>query len=307
MEKGGADNSYFTSSDAADLLVSTLQRFAQPKIILEPCCGDGSLVNACKRKGVDHIHTIEIDEVLCKKHNWSPGDFLNQEPFQVDAVVCNPPFSEHRATNGTAKRGKDMALSFLVHAQKFAPILAFIMHQNKGSVTFDTKLRKLCPNICLIHRECIPKKFSTFTLLHNGDKRKFVPTSIYIYSTRPMYGYPSVIRHLAIVESVSDFTIVSPSNDETNMLVKRWGSVGRTGRLVSTDKSVITEEVKKKRKGYTIISAANFHLVCKNVETVCKKLEMLIPTLAQHFEYARDCSNVNLRPEEFYSLYALVQ
>jgi hypothetical protein len=93
------------------------------------------------------------------------------------------------------------------------------------------------------------------------------------------------------------------------MLVKRWGSPNRVGRLVSTDVSIISEEVDKAaiQGSSSIISRPNFHLFCQNVDRVKQKLVLMEPLLKDFFAYGPNCSNVTIRPEEFIYLYKKIK
>lgn len=302
MKKVVADNSYFTPTIVADKLVDAFKAFCSlpSPHILEPCAGNGSLVSALKKRGYDNIDTLEIDPELCTDYGWTQGDFLQHEPYQCDAIVCNPPFSEYRS-NGNVKSGKDMACLFLIHAAKFAPLLVFIMHQSKGSLAYDTKFKKMCPHLTLIHRVLCTKKESVY---ENNGKGKFVPTAIYVYSTRENSPFPCIIPRYSLTgHKTEDFEIILPSDDSAHILVKRWGTLKRTGRIVSRDPSVILEAVTK-NAGRTIGQAANFHLKCHiDIGRLVSNLEKMESHLIDHFSYARDCSNVIIRPEEFIMLY----
>jgi hypothetical protein len=293
-----ANNSYFTSPHLAALLWDVTLRYVQPRTVLEPCAGDGALVRVGRARGV-RVDGVEIDAQLCDAHGWEHADFLLKEPTAYDAVICNPPFSEIRQQGQNNSNGKDFALSFLVHAAKFAPYLGFIMHQQKGTLTFAEKLLKLEPRLRCIHRECAPKTMSVFTV---DGKSKFVPTSVYVYATTDRF--PSVVNIPVWRHESPDFVLLRPSDESCNLLVKRWGSRNRVGRAVSTDASIIKEQVSKPHGTNAIISAPNFHLACADLARVQTVLLKMVPLLERHFEYAQHASNVTMRPEEFYTLYA---
>lgn len=140
-------------------------------------------------------------------------------------------------------------------------------------------------------------------------KEKFVPTAIYIYTNLNDAHLPNVTPTMTYVEETPDFVFLKPDDDSCNMLVKRWGTVNTTGRLVSTDSSCILEQVEKfkTRKYRSITNAPNFHLKARNVSIVAERLQEMEDDLRKHFAYARNCSNVNIRPEEFITLYARPQ
>jgi tRNA1(Val) A37 N6-methylase TrmN6 len=161
-----ANNSYYTSEKAADMLITTLLKYCSPKIVLDPCAGTGSLVFAAQRQDIV-VESSELDKSLCDKYGWECEDFLLKELKRFDAVICNPPFSEKREKDKNRRTGKDFATLFLEHSLKFANIVGFILHQGKGSLASYYKFRKSIPGIFMIHREPIPKKDSYFYIMVN--------------------------------------------------------------------------------------------------------------------------------------------
>jgi len=302
-----ADNQYFSSHLLATKLISqTLLFVKNPEKraikVLEPCAGNGSLVNALRRQESNtpmQITAIEIDETLCAEHGWTEADFLSVEPTEYDVVVCNPPFNDERDGNGNASRGRDMPLLFLEHAHKFAPLLGFIMHQNKGCPTFMQKVEKHCPGLALVERICVPKDISTFTF---RKEKKFVPTSIYIYQRNATPKYE--IRQFPC-ESCEEFEFVALGDTRCNFLAKRWGSPNRVGRFVSSDSAEILTEVTKKRKFPGKTQGVNFHILARDPVSLKLKFDKMERFLREHFAYARDCPNVSITTSQLYTFFSL--
>ena len=172
---------YFSGERASKLLVEHILQFAQKDItsVCEPCAGDGALVNAFKAQRSDVvIYAHDIDKSLCTKYGWIEADFLATEPIPCDVVICNPPFSSGRDDNANARRGRDIALAFLLQACKWAPLLGFIMHQNKGNPTFAHQIWTARPDISLVHKMHLDKADSIF---RTSKGNKYVPCAIYIY------------------------------------------------------------------------------------------------------------------------------
>lgn len=233
---------YFTSEKASLLLVEKLLSFAESdvKSVCEPCAGDGALVKAFKQQRPNtEIHAYEIDHELCLKNQWIESDFLKEEPIKCDVVIGNPPFSSGRDDNANGRRGKDLSLAFLLKAFEWAPLVAFIMHQNKGNSTFAHQIYTARSDVALIYRECINKTDSVF---ETQKGKKFVPCAIYIYKT----GQKNVTEPLLYKSIVcDDLELLSLNDIRCNLIVKSWGSMNRVGRVVTTNSNDILEEVAK--------------------------------------------------------------
>lgn len=234
---------YFTSEKASILLVEKVLSFAQydVKSVCEPCAGDGALVKAFKQQRPDtEIHAYEIDHELCLKNQWIESDFLKEEPIKCDVVIGNPPFSSGRDDNANGRRGKDLSLAFLLRAFEWAPLVGFIMHQNKGNSTFAHQIYKARSDVVLIHHECINKIDSVF---ETQKGKKFVPCAIYIYKTG-RENVPKPLLHKSMV--CEDLEFLSLNDIRCNLIVKSWGSMNRVGRVVTTNSNEILEEVAKR-------------------------------------------------------------
>jgi predicted RNA methylase len=185
------------------------------------------------------IHAYEIDHELCLKNQWIESDFLKEEPIKCDVVIGNPPFSSGRDDNANGRRGKDLSLAFLLKAFEWAPLVAFIMHQNKGNSTFAHQIYTARSDVALIYRECINKTDSVF---ETQKGKKFVPCAIYIYKT----GQKNVTEPLLYKSIVcDDLELLSLNDIRCNLIVKSWGSMNRVGRVVTTNSNDILEEVAK--------------------------------------------------------------
>lgn len=290
---------YFTSDKAAELLIERILPLSQQDVmnVCEPCAGDGALVKAFKKKRPEAlVHAYELDKILCEKHEWMNADFLKEEIVKCDIVICNPPFSSGRDEDGNGRRGKDMALNFLIKACEWAPLLGFIMHQNKGNTGFAHQVWKIRPDVALVHHECINKVDSTFK---TPKGIKFVPCAIYIYRT----GQQNVVEPVLYKSMVcDDLEFLNLNDGRCNLIVKSWGSMNRVGRLVTIDTNEIAEHTSKQRKSLGK-HGVDMHFFSKNVQLSVQIMERMIPDILQFLSYARDCSNVKITPAQFIFFY----
>lgn len=288
---------YFTSTVAASLLVNLVLQHAQTdiNIVCEPCAGGGSLVSALKKeRPTAQVLAYDIDNLLCNEHGWTRANFLTVEPVSCDIVLCNPPFRSGRSDGDTnGKRGKDLAMSFLIQASKWAPLLGFIMHQNKANPTFDHQLWEKRPDIHLIHRECIAKEHSVFDTA-NGPK--FVPCSIYIYRVGMQRIEPVVYKSVIS----DDLELLRLNDDRCNLIVKSWGSPNRVGKLVTIDRNDILEITQQKDSSK---HGVNMHFYATNLKQTMEVLNHMNPAVREFISYARDCPNVKITPAQFIHLY----
>ena len=286
----GLKEQYFSSDAAADILVSKALEFAQTDLmsVCEPCAGDGALVRALQRQRPQaQVYAHELDAELCKTHKWVQGDFLTAEVVPCDLVLCNPPFKSGRAAGGNGKRGRDLSLAFLLQAGQWAPLLAFIMHQNKGNVTFAWQVWKACPQLELVHRQCLDKSVSIF---RTDEGVRFVPCSVFIYRMGQQPG-PEPARYKSL--ECADLEMLDRSDERCNLVVKSWGSMNRVGRVIELPAG-------EKRRGK---HGVNMHFWARDAERSRAVIERMHPAIMDFLAYARDCSNVKITPAQFIHFY----
>ena len=104
------DDLYETPPAAVSAL---LQRVSLPKVIWEPACGPGSIVNVLREQG--HIvHASDLVEYGCDEAQ-SGWDFLMEQaaPAGTEAIVTNPPFK--------------LAEEFATHAKALCPHVVMLL------------------------------------------------------------------------------------------------------------------------------------------------------------------------------------
>lgn len=89
---------FFTPDALAVAIVARLaERIPEPAMILEPSCGGGAFVRACRARWPEaRIIARDIDpeaEGLTLADDAAVEDFLTAELPRVDLVIGNPPFS----------------------------------------------------------------------------------------------------------------------------------------------------------------------------------------------------------------------
>lgn len=299
-------NQYFTSiylaNQVAEIVAERVNSSNSEKTwrILEPCAGTGSLVSALTGKLGNTAWTLtayEIDDALCKEFGWINEDFLLSSPNEHDVVVCNPPFHSNRDEGTNGSRGADLPFLFLQHAAKSSSFLVFIMHQNKGCNTFQEKVRKAMPDLALTNRICVDKPMSMFK--HNGTNL-FIPVSVYVYQRGCTTNFPIAVF---TEDSCSQFTMLNLNDKTANVIVKRWGSPKRVGRLVSMAAALIQKEVNKTRTKYGPCDGVNFHIHTNDVPSLTEQLGRMESFLNSHFSYARDCPNVSITKSQFVTIF----
>lgn len=290
---------FFTSEAAANLFVETALAHAQVdiKTVCEPCAGGGALVNALRRRRPEaQVYAYDIDHTLCEQYGWERADFLSVEPIPCDLVICNPPFNSGRGEDTNKKTGRELALFFLLKSFEWAPLVCMIMHQNKGSTLFASKVYKARPDVKLVHYGCIPKKDSVFNV---GSKIKFVPCAIYVYRTHQT-DVPKPVIHKST--ECADFEFLTFNDPSCNLILKRWGSINRIGKVVTKDPGEILEHVQRVRnnKGKHDV---NMHLRVVNIEKTLAVLQRMENDILEYFSFARDCSNVSITHAQFVYFY----
>jgi hypothetical protein len=252
------------------------------------------------------VDAIEIDPALCAKYGWRQADFLEgvvpkEGSKKYCAVICNPPFTKshyHHCNTITDGGRQDYGLKFLVHASRFARTLGFLFSVYKGSAKFRNTVKKLIPET---HRLAarIPVLEKEMCVFKYGEGTKRVPVDIHVYVPGP----PSPI--LAPKESATDdFEIVKLDNPGANLLVKRWGSSKRIGRIVESEKDRVRAHVDKRRNQYGRLQGPNFHLKCKDPARVTETLKAAETMFDEHFSWSLGrTSGLCITPENFINIY----
>lgn len=301
------NNQYFTSSSLATKLVALVREVvnAPLKNILEPCAGDGSLVRAMQALDPQpNVVSYEIDKSLCKKFGWTHADFLQVSPpatqNRYDAVIANPPFRSGRREQNNAQRGKDLAKLFLLRAFRFAPYVAFIMSQNKGSNGFQRSVFEKCSRShVLIRMVVVP---STEGIFRFGAAQKKVDVSLFVYGPTEAHSLIRPPRVFNVISS-KDYEFVAVTDPSANCLVKRWGTVKAVGRLVTQDPIKIRDLIEKNtgRGG-----AVNFHLRFNlSPEETRYRLSRMEPYLKEYLTYS--LRSVSLTMGQFSTFYSEAQ
>jgi predicted RNA methylase len=161
---------YYTAERICELMV---QWAVQPADrVLEPSMGDGAFVRAALEAGASQVTGVELaadtyastSAQLGERVQTVHADFLRVAPFEVDAVVGNPPFVRLRALDAAGRSsaleaasevlgepmGRDGSLwmPFVLHASRFvAPggRMALVIPFDASYVTYAQALwRYLC-------------------------------------------------------------------------------------------------------------------------------------------------------------------
>jgi hypothetical protein len=92
MSERRADDAYMTPPWCADIGA----RIATPDgttCVLDPCAGEGALLDAVLRRKPVGVHGIELDHGRAGPRGYTCGDALTLPWPRCDSVLMNPPFS----------------------------------------------------------------------------------------------------------------------------------------------------------------------------------------------------------------------
>lgn len=301
---------YFTHPTVADKLSTVVTKYigdvSGEYKVLEPAAGSGNLINSLRKIMPNIIvSAYEIDAVLCEKYDWTCKDFLTIAPPKTedemfDFVIANPPFrSARKEKQNQSNYGKNLMSAFLAHASKFSKRLFFILHQSTAYFGFTQKLYQLQPRLHL--EEFIPINKNDGKFLVAGKWKK-IPCAIAVYTVLDEGQQTTPPRTFEKSYVCDDFEIVELNDDRCNLIVKRWGSPSRVGRIV--DNTTPEKEYSKERKQYKRGQGVNLHLYCHDVKLVKKVITGKMESVLNHtFRNMMGCDNIVLMPYHFRGLY----
>jgi hypothetical protein len=303
---------YFTSPSLARLLVKeTLAACAcgcARHRVLDPCAGDGALVEAAREAGCA-VDAIEIDPALCARFGWQQADFLEGvKPkaggVQYCAVLCNPPFARSRGqhANRSTNGGTTYGYCFLKHASSFARILGFVLSVYSSN---PRQLEKAGSLVSATHHlsRVVPVLDKESSLFRCDAAVRRVPVDIHIYCPGPPVVVAAAAEEAGPAET-KDFEVLRVNDPEVNLIVKRWGSLNRIGRVVESEKERMRAFVEKKRRSYGYDQGANYHLRCRDPAKVARILKAAEPLFDDHFSWVAGRLTMEcITPRDFIGIY----
>lgn len=134
---------FYTKKEIAVDLISKVNINNNVKVIIDPCCGDGSFYNNIKFNKIGIDISPEIDNVI--KHDFLTWDYKSL-PYKSGEVVVisNPPFG---------KQGS-LALKFIKRCSMFTDTIAFILPLSFAKVSMKNKIP---PYFHLEYEEILPE------------------------------------------------------------------------------------------------------------------------------------------------------
>lgn len=134
---------FYTKTELAINLINKVKLGSQVKLVLDPCCGDGSFYKNIdfNKIGIDILPDIE--GVI--QHDFLTWDYslINLKNEEV-VVISNPPFG---------KQGS-LALSFIKRCSLFCDTIAFILPLSFAKVSMKNKIPEY---FHLEYEEILPK------------------------------------------------------------------------------------------------------------------------------------------------------
>ncbi len=149
---------FYTPHDLAIRLVEPLSKGRAPTSILDPACGNGSLLsaaqevfcrNGCAYKpdlfGCDLSPDYNNLHHLLPKHIWQ-GDFLELPLNQMfDLVLMNPPFVRHHGIQPKNKNAYNAGLRSICALPKVADLWAYFLVKSVEAVSTGGTLAAILP------------------------------------------------------------------------------------------------------------------------------------------------------------------
>jgi hypothetical protein len=135
---------FYTKEELSKNLISKID-FSKFKIVIDPCCGDGSFYKniPIDKVGIDILPTINDNSIIT--HDFITWDYksLNIDSNYV-LVISNPPFG---------KQGS-LALKFIKKSSEFANTIAFILPLSFAKESMKSKIPA---NFHLEYEEILPE------------------------------------------------------------------------------------------------------------------------------------------------------
>lgn len=209
------NSQYFTQGREARALLHYAEELwgVRGKHLLEPSVGSGTFIHEAELMGLGCSWTT------CELHpeasNFTPditGDFLSVEPFPVDAVVGNPPFSGNVVYDGARVT---LAEAFIAHSFRFAPRVAFIL---PPSILRRRYLSRL-PDGVRVRAWTEPELVEYSLGGAGGGADKSVTTSLIFFEREPGFKYEFDTSPVPGLEWVS-------TAEEATHSFQSWGSIG---------------------------------------------------------------------------------
>ncbi len=304
-------NQFFTKPHVVRTCLATLAAQLGPLYdtchFIEPACGLGAFVAQLPQERTEAYEIDEATANACAKKYPCLAltclDFLTlpatTTPDKDMVIVGNPPFGKtlSRSRGG----GQNLALAFLNHACSLGDTVAFILGANFNRPTI---LDLVDPTMDLVVNDSVPRGSFDVCIDAEGTlvtKKGTLNCVFQIWRRRPSgSGLRAQLRRADAPKQPpqglpTSFELVKPTDESTNVILRKWGSVGQIGRILASGHAQCApfvakaRELEAKRKtkygkpGYTLarggLTAWHLCVPDENLDAVLRLLADKLPAM----------------------------
>ena len=246
---------YFTPDDVVAACLSRLRKWIPDDAhvrYIEPAAGGGAFVARLPR---ERTIAYDVDRALCEAHQYthvpaSAGGFLCVRPEHMPAshsdrrhvvVVGNPPFARPRA--GRHGRVHNFALDFVNHSAALARTCAMIVGANFARASVQQQVRAPYALVDAVDLGKVGWRVD--------GRQRSVRCHFMVWQDGTTCAAAMATPLLPrVVDGCwgGDFTFLRPTDSRANILVKRWGAVGRVCVNPAEVRKAVIAEVEKQSK-----------------------------------------------------------
>ena len=246
---------YFTPDSVVVECLSCLRRWvpeSERVHYIEPAAGGGAFVSRLPR---ERTIAYDVDRALCEAQQYTyvpanTGGFLGVQPNHMPAshrdrdhvvVVGNPPFAMPRA--GRHGRVHNFALDFINHSTTLARTCAMIVGANFARASVQQQVRAPYVLVDALDLGKVPWQVD--------GRQRAVRCRFMVWQDGSARAASSAVPPLPRIVDGSwggDFVFLRPTDARTNILVKRWGAVGRVCTTPALVRQAVSAEVDKQSR-----------------------------------------------------------
>ena len=228
---------FFTPVEVASACIERFQKtFPQVKswCHVDAGSGEGAFLNFLQ--GKVNVIGVELDRALAKRTGSVCADFLKWKPASTldrskIVVVTNPPFTLtcRRGRHGERLRNISGSFHFITHAFSFCDTVAALLPAGFGKPGKRAQIEKATRSSMVMGRHLGKVAFTQ----PDGSKTS-VCVGWFVFSRVLSGCIADELFSIPVNNHTNDFEFLPPyMHAQANIVVKRWGSVGRIESLSS--------------------------------------------------------------------------